>query len=141
MLKYFLEIYHFYTFQGYELQYAIENIDVHLILTKYIWVWKRGYFSPAHCWKHPQSPWELSRETISQFWRKLLNTVTSVCKVKILIFLYQPSKKGRMNWELCPNPTNYTFPLWWICWELLGWTFMQIFSGSYEIHNMNSTVE
>jgi hypothetical protein len=36
MLKYFLEIYHFYTFQGYELQCAIENIDVHLILTKYI---------------------------------------------------------------------------------------------------------
>jgi hypothetical protein len=34
MLKDLLEIYHFYAFQGYKLQCAIENIDVHLILTK-----------------------------------------------------------------------------------------------------------
>ena len=56
MLKYFLEIYHFYLFQGHKLQFAIENIDVHSILTKDIWVLKRSYFSPANCWKHPQSP-------------------------------------------------------------------------------------
>ena len=56
MLKYFLEMNQFYTIQGYELQYTIEKMHVHLILTKYIWLLKMAYFSPAHCWMHPQSP-------------------------------------------------------------------------------------
>jgi hypothetical protein len=34
MLKYFLEINQFLTFQGYELQYTIKKIHVHSILTK-----------------------------------------------------------------------------------------------------------
>jgi hypothetical protein len=55
MLKYFLEIYHFYLFQGYKLQCAIENIDVHLFLTKDIWVLK-GLISPQHIAGSTHSP-------------------------------------------------------------------------------------
>ena len=46
----------FLTSQGYGLQYTIGKINVHLILTKYIWVLKGAPFSPAHWWKHPQPP-------------------------------------------------------------------------------------
>jgi hypothetical protein len=46
----------FLTSQGNGLQYTIGKINVHSILTEDIWVLKTAYFSPAHCWKHPQSP-------------------------------------------------------------------------------------
>ena len=63
----FLEIYPFYTFQGYELQCAIENMDVHLILTKYILVLTSAYFPTAHCCKHPQSPQRVAQISFPYF--------------------------------------------------------------------------
>ena len=55
MLNYFLKIYHFYPFQGYKLQCAIESIDVHLILTKDICL-KQGLFFPSTLLEAPTTP-------------------------------------------------------------------------------------